>query len=75
MGDQRVSTGIGGSEIRNFTKSVLRDLQALERMLDEGMLEEDKLRIGAEQEMFWLILLCVRLPLPQRFSKSLKTRA
>lgn len=52
MGDQRVSTGIGGSEIRNFTKSVLRDLEALDQMLERGMLEDDKLRIGAEQEMF-----------------------
>lgn len=52
MGDQRVSTGVDGSEIRSFTKSVLRDLQALERMLDEGMMEDDRLRIGAEQEMF-----------------------
>ncbi|NNE66520.1 MAG: CBS domain-containing protein [Pyrinomonadaceae bacterium] len=52
MGDQRVSTSTDGREIRNFTKSVLRDLEALERMLDGGMLEEDKLRIGAEQEMF-----------------------
>ncbi|MDH3491970.1 MAG: CBS domain-containing protein, partial [Acidobacteriota bacterium] len=52
MGDQRVSTGGDGTEIRSFTKCVLRDLQALEQMLDEGMLEDDKLRIGAEQEMF-----------------------
>ncbi len=52
MGDQRVSTGTGATEMRSFTKSVLRDLQALEKMLSEGMLEEKVLRIGAEQEMF-----------------------
>jgi CBS domain-containing protein len=52
MGDQKVSTSSGAREVRSFTKSVLNDLQALERMLDEGMLEDDKLRIGAEQEMF-----------------------
>ena len=52
MGDQKVSTESGGSEMRQFTKSVLNDLQALEKMLEGGMFEDDKLRIGAEQEMF-----------------------
>ncbi|MEZ5307864.1 MAG: CBS domain-containing protein [Pyrinomonadaceae bacterium] len=52
MGDQRVSTSHDDSEIRSFTKAVLRDLEALEIMLDQQMLEDDKLRIGAEQEMF-----------------------
>ncbi len=52
MGDQRVTTEIDPKEIRSFTKAVLRDLQALEYMLEHDMLEEDKLRIGAEQEMF-----------------------
>ncbi len=52
MGDQRVTTEIDAKEIRSFTKAVLRDLQALEYMLDHNMLEDDKLRIGAEQEMF-----------------------
>lgn len=52
MGDLKVSTDSGGSEMRQFTKSVLSDLQALEKMLDGGMFEDDKFRIGAEQEMF-----------------------
>jgi CBS domain-containing protein len=52
MGDQKVATESGGSEMRQFTKSVLNDLQALEKMLEGGMFEDDKLRIGAEQEMF-----------------------
>jgi len=52
MGDQKVSTASDGSEMRQFTKSVLNDLRALKRMLDRGMFENDKLRIGAEQEMF-----------------------
>lgn len=52
MGDQKVSIESTGSEMRNFTKSVLNDLQALEKMLDEGIFEDDKFRIGAEQEMF-----------------------
>ncbi len=38
--------------IRVFTRAVLRDLQALERMLDEGRVEAGPRRFGAEQEMF-----------------------
>ena len=52
MGDQRVSTYNDEQHLRDFTKAVLNDLQALEKMLVEGMLESDVLRIGAEQEMF-----------------------
>ena len=52
MGDQKVSTESGGSEMRQFTRSVLNDLRALEKMFDSGMFEDDKLRIGAEQEIF-----------------------
>lgn len=52
MGDQKVSTESGGREVRQFTKAVLNDLQALEKMLEAEMFEDDKFRIGAEQEMF-----------------------
>lgn len=38
--------------IRAFTKALLRDVHALERMLDEGMIETGIRRFGAEQEMF-----------------------
>jgi CBS domain-containing protein len=38
--------------MRSFTLGVLNDLQALQSMVDNGMLEEDVRRIGAEQEMF-----------------------
>lgn len=37
---------------RAFTRALLRDLQALERMLDTGMIESGIRRIGAEQEFF-----------------------
>ena len=33
-------------------QKVLHDLRALERMLDEGLIERGVSRIGAEQEMF-----------------------
>lgn len=38
--------------VRSFTRALLRDLQALERMLDSGMIESGVRRIGAEQEFF-----------------------
>lgn len=42
----------GGTNLRTFMQSVLEDLQALERMIDEGMIERGVRRIGAEQELF-----------------------
>lgn len=52
MGDLKVSPGSSGHQIRQFTKAVLTDLQAVERMLELGLFEDDRFRIGAEQEMF-----------------------
>jgi CBS domain-containing protein len=52
MGDQKVTTASDGREMRQFTKAVLNDLQAIEQMFEKKIFEEDKLRIGAEQEMF-----------------------
>jgi CBS domain-containing protein len=42
----------GSDKVRNFTKHLLRDVQALERMLREGMIESGVRRFGCEQEMF-----------------------
>ena len=52
MGDKKVSMEADDSRMRHFTKAVLNDLQALEKMLADGQMEENTLRIGAEQEMF-----------------------
>ena len=52
MGDKKVSTQTDDEQMRQFTKAVLNDLQALEKMLGAGLMESDALRIGAEQEMF-----------------------
>ena len=52
MGDKTVHTEYDEQQLRQFTVGVLNDLQALERMLDAGMFEEDVRRIGAEQEVF-----------------------
>lgn len=40
------------AQVRAFSKALLRDYQALERMLREGLFETGIRRIGAEQEMF-----------------------
>ena len=52
MGDKKVTSQYGEDEMRAFTAGVLNDLQALEQMLDSGMLDEGVTRIGAEQEVF-----------------------
>lgn len=52
MGDKTVTSKYGDAEMREFTLAVLRDLHALELMLDGGMIESDVRRIGAEQEVF-----------------------
>ena len=38
--------------IRKFTRALLRDLMAMERILAEGLIESGIRRFGAEQEMF-----------------------
>lgn len=52
MGEKKVKIQTDEHNLRVFTKAVLNDLQALEKMLKAEMLEENALRIGAEQEMF-----------------------
>jgi len=50
--DLNPTTATDAEAHRAFTKALLRDIQALERMLDEGLIETGVRRIGAEQEMF-----------------------
>jgi len=52
MGMQDVTTGATPDAMRSFTRAVLRDLQALRRIVEEGHIEEGVVRFGAEQEMF-----------------------
>jgi CBS domain-containing protein len=42
----------GSQQVRDFTKSLLADVQALERMLNDDMMERGVRRFGCEQEMF-----------------------
>lgn len=52
MGVQSVNTVDGNEGDRRAMQRVLRDLDALERMLNEDLFETDRRRIGCEQELF-----------------------
>lgn len=53
MGESRVKLADSQEEVQRFMKYVLKDLRALDRMLNEGdWFETEPLRIGAEQELF-----------------------
>lgn len=52
MGLQNVGEDTTSEEIRRFTRALLRDLKALETMLERGMIESGIRRFGAEQELF-----------------------
>ncbi len=51
MGEQNVRTTDDAELRRIFMRALLRDVQALEMMLDRGMIESGVNRIGAEQEV------------------------
>lgn len=52
MGEQQVTLATEGKELQDFVRRVLRDLEALEYMIEHDWFEKDICRIGAEQEMF-----------------------
>ncbi len=52
MGEKDIRIELDRSELRVFTQALLRDVQALERLLDEGRIESGVRRIGLEQELF-----------------------
>lgn len=52
MGQDVSGEPTGPEAVRAFTKALLRDLKALEHMLDRQMFESGVRRIGFEQEMF-----------------------
>jgi CBS domain-containing protein len=54
MGEHDVRGKVEAEALRQFMKRLLRDVRALEHMLDEGMIESGIRRIGAEQEVFLL---------------------
>jgi len=52
MGEQNVRSKTEVAELRRFLKHLLRDVRAMERMLEAGLIESGVRRIGAEQELF-----------------------
>lgn len=72
MGEHDVSGMIDGQELRHFMRRLLRDVQALEKMLDDGMIESGVRRIGAEQELFLLDSSYRPAPLALRMLDRLK---
>ncbi len=51
MGEQKVSLLSSKKEMHKFVKNLLKDVKALEYMLENDWFESDITRIGAEQEM------------------------
>ncbi len=52
MGIHDVGDKPSGEPWRRFLKRLLDDLYALEKMLEDGLVETGNRRIGAEQELF-----------------------
>src|SRR5688500_9611738 len=52
MGEHKIEQSVDDRQMRAYTKALLNDLGALERMLEGGLIESGVSRIGAEQEMF-----------------------
>lgn len=52
MGEHEVFPEQDEAALRRFTRQLLRDVRALEQMLEEGLFESGVRRIGAEQELF-----------------------
>ncbi len=51
MGEERVKLAKSNEEIQQFMKYVLKDVRAMEKMLEDDWFETDTIRIGAEQEL------------------------
>ena len=52
MGELKTKGHLEGEPLRAFLRHLLNDLRALQRMIDEDMIETGVRRIGAEQEIF-----------------------
>jgi len=52
MGEQKVKLDKDSDQHQAFMRSLLEEVRALERMLDDGVIESGVRCIGAEQEMF-----------------------
>ncbi len=52
MGEHAIRKASSQAEVRDFTRSVLKDIRALEALIERGGIETGITRIGVEQEMF-----------------------
>ena len=52
MGTQDVQKERDAEVLRQFTRKLLSELRAMEKMIEEGIIETGVRRIGAEQEVF-----------------------
>jgi len=51
MGNLNVKLITSSSQLSAFTSQILKDIKALEKMLNEGWFEREQMHIGAEQEI------------------------
>jgi len=51
MGVETVKLAENREQIQEFSKYLLKDIRAMEKMLENNLFETDKVRIGAEQEL------------------------
>lgn len=52
MGEHRVHRPETNDEARAFTRAILADIEALEAMIERGLIEDGVRRVGIEQEMY-----------------------
>ncbi len=52
MGSHDIERDLDAERLRQFTRKLLTDLRAIEKMLEGGAIESGVRRIGAEQELF-----------------------
>ena len=71
MGQQDISSAADAAKLRSFTRALIEDVRALERMIDEGLIEADVRRIGAEQELFLIDDACRPAPVALDMIESL----
>lgn len=71
MGEQAVSRNVQAAQIRAFEQHLLKDIRALELMLEKDMFEKDVQRIGAEQELFIINNECRPAPLAVELLKRI----
>lgn len=51
MGVETVKLAENRQQLQEFSKYLLKDIRAMEKMLDDSLFETDRVRIGAEQEL------------------------